>query len=119
MYKNINEIVLKSVQIVKLNRINNFATAYQTTSTTQTTQATKKATTTQSTVNKINKQVAEAQNNQTDFFTLVRNNKLLILFVIFAVSNVVYFLKPIHIRRPEILARNRTERPSDEIKQTK
>jgi len=110
MFKNINNLALKSIRtpIVKFNQINKFATIYQTTSTTQATQTTN--------LNKINKQVTAKNQQKTDFFSFIRNNKLAILLVIFATSNAVYFLKPLHIRRPEILARNRTERPSEQSK---
>ncbi len=117
MYKNINELVLKSIKIpfVTFNQINKFATVYQTTSTAQATETTKAASA-HSSLNKINKQVTAKNQQQTDLVSFIRNNKLAVLFWIFATSNVVYFLKPLHIRRPEILARNRTERPSEQTK---
>ena len=42
-------------------------------------------------------------------FSAVKNNKILSFIGIFATINIISLLKPLHLRRPEILARNRLE----------
>jgi hypothetical protein len=60
-------------------------------------------------IKKVNQPIASTSSRK-DVLTLIKNNKILTFAAIFVTINLILSFQPLHLKRPEILARNRLEK---------
>ncbi len=62
-------------------------------------------------IKKVNQPIASTSSK--DVSTLIKNNKILTFALIFVTINLILSFQPEHLKRPDILARNRLEKKAN------